>query len=278
MDLYIYFCSLMPSFSTDSALTLSGCKTQRRPLGVRGGPTFTPPPPRPPATRWPPPRPPRCPRSNFSKPPRALLTHTNPKKETGDEARLGELVLTGLVSPDAPAIFRGGGGGHFTRLTRLEYGPSSYDCVDLGQWSAAEFSIPTLVELTVVACAFTLGGQDGRAWAAAVAREALPRLARLEILLLEGQEMPGFVKYACGAGPQGRRHLRQDRPVCLSCGAEGGCAGGREVERALWEALPAAAADAGRRLLMSDRRRTAKWWSPSNLTHTLHFEAAPPEG
>jgi hypothetical protein len=189
-------------------------------------------------------------------------------------SRLGELVLTGLVSPGPPAI---GGSGRFTRLTRLEYGPAyTTGCVDLGPWSAAKFSLPTLVELSVMGESFTLGGRDGRAWAAAVARETLLRLARLELLFLG--ESRRYVKYACRAGPQGLRDVRQDRPVCRSCGAEGGCPAGREVERALWEALPAAAADAGRRLVVSDPRRTAEWWEAPEPFFTLHFEAAPHGG
>jgi hypothetical protein len=191
-------------------------------------------------------------------------------------ARLGELVLTNLLSPDPP--FRGGGGsGRFTRLTRLEYGPSSA-CVDLGPWSAAQFFIPTLVELSVIGWAFTLGGRDGRAWAEAVARETLPRLARLELLLPESYSYSWkheISTYACRAG---QKDWRDVRPGCLTCSAPGVCAGGREVERALWEALPAAAADAGRQLVVSDGRRTAEWWSRTDHDFTLHFEAAPPEG
>jgi hypothetical protein len=209
-------------------------------------------------------------------------------------ARLGELVLKALASHDPPAVFEGGGGSRFARLTRLEYQPRfTSACVDLGPWSDADFSIPTLVELTVEGWSFTLGGRDGRVWATAVARETLPRLARLELLDLgESSRNPGVLKYACRAGPLEWDHGPRDRPVCVFCRAQGGCAGGREVERALWEALPAAAADAGRRLVVSDRRRTANrfvvfhtsnsferqlWWL-SKYELTLHFEAAPPEG
>jgi hypothetical protein len=192
-------------------------------------------------------------------------------------ARLGELVLLcGLAWPGPPDIFRGGGGGRFTRLTRLEYEPSSSDCVNLGPWSDAEFSIPTLVELSVRGWAFTLGRRDGRAWAASVARETLPRLARLELLFSDASGR--FLKYACRGGTEDRRDARDDRPVCLSCRAVGGCPAGREAERALWEALPAAAAAAGRQLVVSDRRRTAAWWPGTFHRFTLRFEATPPGG
>jgi hypothetical protein len=128
----------------------------------------------------------------------------------------------------------------------------------------------------VIGLAFSLGGGggDGRAWAAAVARETLPRLATLELVPpLPGQR----VHYVCRPWlTQRRRPFDLNR--CPSCSAPYVCPAGREVERALWEALPAAAADAGRQLVVSDPQRTVKWHSRADLFFTLHFEAAPPEG
>jgi hypothetical protein len=200
----------------------------------------------------------------------------------GLTSRLCELVLADLASPGPPAIFRGGGGGRFTRLTRLEYTPFYFsDGVDLGPWSDAEFSLPTLVQLSVMGLVFTLGGRDGRAWAAAVARETLPRLARLEILSSDwSRERPWILKYACRLGTQGWRDVRRDRPVCASCGTEGLCAAGREVERTLWERLPAACAAAGRRLTVkSPPERKTGWHNEvPYLPFCLHFEATPHGG
>jgi hypothetical protein len=162
-------------------------------------------------------------------------------------------------------------GARFTRLTRLEYGMASSmgSVAHLGPWSnAALYKIETLVHLTAVGDAFTLDGQDGRAWAAGVVHETLPRLAKLRLISRDGGE---GVSFACRA----RRvnvNMLWIRNLCPTCGAVGVCAGGEEVRAALFEALPAAAAEGGRQL------RVVLEPLAHSGTESFHmrFEAAPP--
>jgi len=184
-------------------------------------------------------------------------------------ARLRDLTLMGLASPDLPDALRVRRGALFTSLTRLKYG-YFYDTSpsNLGPLSDPDlFCIPTLVDLTVLGYAFTLGdGRDGRAWAMGVARASLPSLAVFRL------------QYACRNDLLNPQQLVPDRWVqdrCLGCGEEGGCACGREVRDAVFEHLPAAYAAAGRALRL-DLMRGAALGAYFRVFQVfeLHFEAA----
>lgn len=138
-------------------------------------------------------------------------------------ARLEEVTLSDVALPSPPAAFRGGGG-RFSRLTRLEYGHwvgALAAAVDLGPWSdVGLFSLPVLAELVVGGCAFTLDGRDGQAWGRGV-REGLPKLAELRLVL---PRVPPSLAYACCTSPPDfeGRPPRRSRTQCMGCGAEGG--------------------------------------------------------
>jgi hypothetical protein len=185
--------------------------------------------------------------------------------------RLKDLALWGLLSPDPPGALRGG---RFTRLTRLQHCHNvAGSPVNLGPWGDPDsFFIPTLETLVVWGRAYTLGGRDGRAWAAAVARSTLPRLTVLS--LQDVQAPPPRVRFACRT-PEQTGQRRFGPTQCLGCGAEGGCAGGNAVGHALLSTLPAAYAEAGRRLRLWPEKMDFfhRFWDQ----FTLRFEAAPPQ-
>jgi len=163
-------------------------------------------------------------------------------------ARLRDLTLREDEVYDPPAVLRGRGA-LFTSLTRLEYGLDGLDGFDtrcasnLGPWSdSGLFSIPTLVDLTVVGFAFTLDGRDGRTWATDVARASLPRLAVFRL------------RWLC-------KHTRVFTRVARWRG---------EAGDAVCESLPAAYAAAGR-ILRLDLGGEVE---PYTRLFSLHFEAA----
>jgi hypothetical protein len=157
---------------------------------------------------------------------------------------LKELVL-GLVDVEDPPSCLRDAGGSFSRLTRLVYGQTPFSdpydldiremfVTDLAPWGTAAFAVPTLVELEVVGQAFTLGDYEGEEWAQewvqAVATTTLPRLERLLLRLppWNDDELPAF------CGPKRRdREFDEDELAVVT------------------HRLPAAAAAAGRRLVVS---------------------------
>jgi hypothetical protein len=188
-------------------------------------------------------------------------------------ARVRDLTLNTLRSPDPPGFIRGD---RFAHLTRLTYDHSvDGSPANLGLWSdAGTVCLPTLVELGVSAKCFTLDGRDGEMWAAALAGTTLPRLStfRTYMYRVDGQ-MPAVV-YSCRAVPGGRPNF--PRTHCPGCDAEGECEGGRALRRAMKDLLPAAYARRGRAL-----RRKGSPQDFGLISHhgkpQLHFEAAPPE-
>jgi hypothetical protein len=187
-------------------------------------------------------------------------------------ARVRDLTLDELCSPDPPGFIRGDRFAHLTRLAydhKIENSPAN-----LGLWSDAGFVyIPTLVELTVRAKCFTLNGRDGEMWAAALAGTSLPRLSAFMIYWFYVDGRPPPVDYSCRAVPGGRRNL--PRTLCPGCGSQGGCEGGRAVGRAIHTFLPAAYARHGRSLRFGEERPEDDWYS-NWRTLELRFAAAPP--
>jgi hypothetical protein len=188
-------------------------------------------------------------------------------------ARVRDLALENLRSPDPPGFIRGDRFAHLTRLTydhNVEGSPAN-----LGMWSdVGAVYIPTLVELVVSANCFTLDGWDGEVWAAALAGLTLPRLSAFLIFWFteDGQLPP--VECSCRAVPGGRPNFPLTH--CPGCDAEGGCEGGSAVERAIFTLLPAAYARRGRVLRLEGS--LPEFGSLSHHSEPeLHFEAAPPE-
>jgi hypothetical protein len=188
-------------------------------------------------------------------------------------ARVRDLALNNLRSPDPPGFIRGD---RFAHLTRLTY----YHNVDgspanLGLWSdVGTVCIPTLVELEVTALSFTLDGRNGEMWAAALAGTSLSRLSAFLIFCftVDG-ELPA-VQCSCRAVPGGRSNFPLTH--CPGCDAEGGCEGGRAVERAINTLLPAAYARRGRILRLTGSHPKFGSTSHHGEPH-LHFDPAPPE-
>jgi hypothetical protein len=194
-------------------------------------------------------------------------------------ATVRDLTLRCLTS-SAPPDISCPGTAKFTRLTRLAYDHCYNDGgLNLGLWGdSAAMHIPTLVELKVRACVFTLGGKSGEAWAAALAHVTLPRLATLRLHWYRKVNRDTFeleirnVKYGCDGG-SGMGVPYADS--CPGCGASGECAGGRAVRHAVETLLPAAYAARNRELqVLTSRADDKDWWQGPKLAE-LRFEATP---
>jgi hypothetical protein len=123
-------------------------------------------------------------------------------------------------------------GTSLARLARLAYGScpaasgDSRTPINLAAWARPEFGLPALEELEVVGRAFTLDGPALKGWAEAVVA-AHPRLGRLLL-----------------------RQVPVDGGLCLAPFATCGGASAAAVRAAVVRGLPAAAASAGRALVV----------------------------